>query len=309
MRVIFFGTSDFAVPSLQRLAGSRHEVVLCVTQPDRPQGRGLRRQPSPVKQAAEALNLPLAQPEHLDATICEGRAAAVGALAAYGQMVGPDVLGSFPHGMVGVHPSLLPKYRGAAPVCWAILNGETRTGVSIFKMNERLDAGDILLQESVDILPREDAAALTGRLAVHGADMLLRALDGLAEADIQPRPQDDAEATYAPKLTKAQGAIDWTQPADVIERLVRAMTPWPGATTSWKGEAVKILRAVPRIGEIPAGAAPGSVITVESDRLVITAGRGAVEILDVQPAGRRRQSARQFLAGHRLKPGDLLGGA
>src|SRR3989338_2223292 len=246
MRVVFFGTAEFAVPSLERLARSSHEVVLCVTRPDRPQGRGLRHEPSPARRAAQRLGLPLAQPERLDARVCEGRAAEVGALAAHGRLVTRDVLDAFPRGMVGVHPSLLPKYRGAAPVAWALLNGETRAGVTIFRMNERLDAGELILQEPVAIEPQEDAAALTARLALLGAETLVRALDALAGGRARLSPQDDSQATCAPKLTKEQGRIDWGQPAEAIARLVRAMTPWPGAATAWNGEPLKVWRASPR---------------------------------------------------------------
>ena len=305
MRVIFFGTSEFAVPSLERLAGSAHEVVLCVTQPDRPQGRGLKREPSPVKRAAEALKLRLLQPEQLDAEVCQAHPAEIGALAAYGKIVKPDVLDGFPHGMLGIHPSLLPKYRGAAPVAWALLNGETRTGLTIFKMNERLDAGDILLQEPVEIRAEEDAAALTARLAALGAAALLRTLDQVAAGRATFRPQDEAQASYAPKLTKEQGRIDWSLPAEAIARLVRAMTPWPCAAARWRGEPLKIWRVAAR--PVSAGQAPGTVTVVKLDCLTIAAGQGSVDVLEVQPAGRRRQSVKEFLAGHKLQPGDKLG--
>lgn len=307
MRVIFFGTSEFAVPSLERLARSSHEVALCVTPPDRPQGRGLRREPSPVKRAAERLGLPLAQPERLDARACEGRAAEVGVVAAYGRLVARGVLDAFPRGMVGVHPSLLPKYRGAAPVAWALLNGETRTGLTIFRMNERLDAGELILQEPVAIEPQEDAAALTARLASLGAETLVRALDALAGGRARLKPQDDSQATYAPKLTKEQGRIDWAQPAGAIARLVRAMSPWPGAATAYRGAPLKIWRSAVGDGTPRAGQAPGTVVRVEPDRLVVVAGQGAVELLEIQPAGRRRQGVREFLAGHRVQVGDQLG--
>ena len=307
MRVAFFGTSEFAVPSLERLAGSAHEVVLCVTQPDRPQGRGLKLGASPVKQAAQRLGIPVAQLERLTVGALEGRPADVGALASYGQIVKPDVLERFPHGMLGIHPSLLPKYRGAAPVAWALLNGETRTGLTIFKMNERLDAGDMLLQEPVEIGVEEDAAALTARLAALGAEALLRTLDQVASGRAAFRPQDEAQASYAPKLTKAQGRIDWSQPAAVVVRQVRALTPWPGAATSWRGEPLKVWRAAPGMSPAGGNAAPGTVTGVEAERLTVAAGTGHVELLEVQPAGRRKQTVREFLAGHNVQVGDQLG--
>ena len=305
MRVIFFGTAEFAVPSLERLAASRHRVVLCVTQPDRPQGRGLKPEPSPVKQAAARLNIPTAQPERLTLEPLGAHEADIGVLAAYGQIVRRDVLDRFPLGMVGVHPSLLPKYRGAAPVAWALLNGEPRTGMTIFRMNERLDAGEILAQEPVEIEPREDAAALTARLAGLGGELAVRVLDAAERGALRPAAQDDGAATYAPKLSKTQGRIDWNAPAAVIERLVRGTAPWPGAATTWRGEPLKIVRAEAAPGA--GGHAPGTVVQAGPDALVIAAGEGALAVTEVQPAGRRKQSVREFLTGHRVNIGERIG--
>ena len=302
MRAAFFGTSEFAVPTLERLAASRHSVVLCVTQPDRPQGRGLKPEPSPVKQAAVRLGIPLAQPERLTIQALSGHAADIGVLASYGQIVRREVLEAFPRGMVGVHPSLLPKYRGAAPIAWALLNGETRTGLTIFQMNERLDAGEILLQEPVDAEPREDAAALTARLAALGGELAVRALDEAERGSLRPAAQDEARAGYAPKLTKAQGQIDWAASAAVIERQVRALTPWPGAVTLWRGEPLKIVRAT--AAAATAGTLPGALIQAGPDTLVVATGEGAVAISDVQPAGRRKQTVREFLTGRKMQAGD-----
>lgn len=305
MRVIFFGTAEFAVPSLERLVTSGHRVVLCVTRPDRPQGRGLKPEPSPVKQAAERLHIAVVQPERLTTDALRGHAADIGVLAAYGQIVRRDVLEGFSRGMVGVHPSMLPKYRGAAPVAWALLNGETRTGLTIFQMNERLDAGDILLQKLVDIEPHEDAAALTARLARLGGELAVRALDAAERGSAHLVPQDDGQASYAPKLSKTQGRIDWNAPAAVIERMVRATTPWPGAVTAWRGEPLKIVRAAlaPAIGSKP----PGAVMQAGPDALIVATGEGALAVTELQPAGRRRLSAREFLAGYKVQVGDRFG--
>jgi methionyl-tRNA formyltransferase len=209
---------------------------------------------------------------------------------------------------MGVHPSLLPKYRGAAPVAWALLNGETATGVTIFRLNERLDAGEVLLQERVPIRPGEPADSLSGRLARLGADALVTALDRIAEGGAQFVPQDDAGASLAPKLTKAQGRIDWRQPAEAIERLVRATTPWPGATTAWHGEALKVLAV--RVGEPPAGDhAPGTVTSAGASSLVVATGRGTLAITELQLPGRRRMTVNEFLAGHHIHVGEQLGDA
>ena len=303
MRVIFFGTSEFAVPSLERVAASGHELVMCVTQPDRPQGRGLRSEPSPVKRAAERLALLLAQPERSRADLFAALRPEVGVVVAYGQLIRRDLLELPAHGMLGVHPSLLPKYRGAAPVAWALLSGEGETGVTIFRLDERLDDGDVVLQERVAIEPGERSDALTRRLAERGADALVRALELIAAGRATFTPQDDSRATLAPKLTKAQGRIDWRQPAGVIERLVRATIPWPGAATARQGVPLKIVAAA--AADAPERSAPpGMVIEVSSDRFTVAAGTGALVVTEVQPAGRRPMTAKAFLAGHQVKVGD-----
>lgn len=306
MRVIFFGTAAFAVPSLERLAERSHTVVLCVTQPDRPQGRGLAPAPAPVKRAARRLGIPLAQPERLEAGILKGVQAEIGVVAAYGQLIRRDALSLPALGMVGIHPSLLPKYRGAAPVAWALLNGDRTTGITIFRLNERLDAGGIILQQAVPIQPQEDAGTLAARLARLGAAALLQALDAIAEGRAVTRPQDESQASEAPKLTKAQGRIDWTASAEAIERLVRATVPWPGATTTWSGTPLKIWRAA--VGGIrPGEAAAGCVVRVDAAGIAVATGDGTVLIQEVQLSGKRRTRAQDFLAGHPMHVGDKLG--
>lgn len=303
---MLFGTAAFAVPALEQLVAGRHTVVRCVTQPDRPQGRGLLREPSPVKQAALRLGLPLEQPERPEAALFEGLRPDIGVVAAYGQLIRRDLLALPPHGMLGVHPSLLPKYRGAAPVAWALLHGETATGVTIFRLNERLDAGDLVLQRRVAIEPHEDAQALTGRLAQAGAQALVEALAAIAEGRARFEPQDESQASLAPKLTKAQGRIDWEAPADAIERLVRATVPWPGASTTWRGTPLKVWRAA--VGaEEPRQAMPGTVVRAGPGGVGVATGRGTLDLLEVQPADRRRMGIAEFLAGHRLTVGEQLG--
>jgi len=308
MRVIFFGTSEFAVPSLEALAAAASEqtVVMCVTQPDRPRGRGLDVEPSPVKRAAARLGLPLMQPTRLAAALFQTLSPEVGVVAAYGQLIPQEVLALPTQGMLGVHPSLLPKYRGAAPVAWAILNGESTTGVSIFTLNERLDAGELLLQETVPVHPGEDAQGLTNRLARRGAEALLRTLELMATGLARSQAQDESQASYAPKLTKAQGEIDWQKPAEFIERLVRATVPWPGAATAWRGGSLKIVSA--GLGEHRAQeTVPGTVVDVTADSLAVATGQGTLIVREVQPAGKRRMSVREFLAGHPIKAGEQFG--
>ena len=301
-----FGTAAFAVPALEQLVAGRHTVVRCVTQPDRPQGRGLLREPSPVKQAALRLGLPLEQPERPEAALFEGLPSDIGVVVAYGQLIRRDLLALPPHGMLGVHPSLLPKYRGAAPVAWALLHGETATGVTIFRLNERLDAGDLVLQRRVAIEPHEDAQALTGRLAQAGAQALVEALAAIAEGRARFEPQDESQASLAPKLTKAQGRIDWEAPADAIERLVRATIPWPGASTTWRDIPLKVWRAA--VGaEEPRQAPPGTVVRSGQGVVGVATGRGTLELLEVQPADRRRMGVAEFLAGHPGEVGERFG--
>ncbi len=307
MRVIFFGTSEFAVPSLEQLVTSGHAIAMCVTQPDSPQGRGLRPEPSPVKRAALRLGLPLAQPERAHATLFDVLEPEVGVVVAYGQLIRRDLLELPRHGMLGVHPSLLPQYRGAAPVAWAILNGEMATGVTIFRLNEALDAGEVLSRCHVPIASGEDAQMLTKRLALLGAQELVRGLEMLAFGRAHFEVQEASQASLAPKLTKAQGQVDWSQPAEVIERLVRATIPWPGASTHWQGMGLKIWKV--SVGATPAtarAAAPGTVVGVAGERVSGGAGRGVVDLAEVQPAGRRRMSVKEFLAGHPVHVGETF---
>lgn len=309
MRVIFFGTSAFAVPSLESLGAHGHTVVMCVTQPDRPQGRGLGVEPSPVKRAALRLGMPLSQPDRLAGCAFATLRADVGVVAAYGRLIKRDVLSLPAHGMVGVHPSLLPKYRGAAPVAHAILSGEDTTGVSIFRLNEALDAGEIICQEAVSIGPEETAEALTERLARLGAQVLVRALALLETGQAMLTTQDEAQASLAPKLTKSQGLVHWQESAQAIARVVRATIPWPGATTEWAGAPLRIWAASVREGaSAPSGVAPGSVVDVAADAIQVAAGAGVLAITELQPANRRRMSVRDFLAGHAIRVGDRFGG-
>jgi methionyl-tRNA formyltransferase len=309
MRVIFFGTADFAVPSLEQLVAHGHTIVMCATQPDRPQGRGLIREPSPVKQAALRLGLPLSQPERLHVNLFESLRPEVGVAVAYGQLIKEDLLKVPTRGMLGVHPSLLPKYRGAAPVAWALLNGEVMTGVTIFRLNERLDAGDIIWQQALAIEPNEDAQALSGRLAQLGAQSLLRALESIGAGRTNFTRQDESQASFAPKLTKSQGRIDWRAPAEVIERLVRATTPWPGAATDWHGGSLRVWRvSVGNASAASCEASPGTVVQVAPDALTVATGQGTLAMREVQPAGRRRMSVQEFLAGHPVHVGERLGG-
>ena len=309
MRVIFFGTSSFAVPTLERLVKDGHAIVLCVTRPDRRQGRGLALEPSPVKAAALRLGVPLDQPERLRADSFAPLHPDVGVTAAFGALLRQDVLDVPTHGVFGVHPSLLPAYRGAAPVAWAILNGETTTGVTIYRLNEALDAGDVLSRQHAAIEPDEDAEALTKRLAAIGAKQLVAGLEALAAGRATFERQDDSQATVAPKLTKGQGRIDWQTSAETIVRVIRATAPWPGATTQWQGSPLKIWSASVASDRAPATTMPGTIIHVSAEGVAVATGTSTVLIREIQPAGRRRMSVKEFIAGHPVHVGEHFGGA
>lgn len=310
MKVAFAGTPEFARVALEALAAAGHDVVLVLTQPDRPAGRGMKLQASPVKQLAQKLNLPLLQPRSLrldgrfphDARAAEAalRAAApqVMVVAAYGLILPPWVLALPCEGCLNIHGSLLPRWRGAAPIQRAIEAGDATTGITIMRMDAGLDTGPMLLEESVPIAPDETAGTLHDRLAALGARLIVRAL--AAGGALEARAQPAEGVTYARKIEKAEAAIDWRQPAAVIERRLRAFDPSPGCTAEIDGRPLKIWRA--RVSEVAAapaaGAAPGAVLASAPGRLVVAcgeAGRQALEILEVQPPGGKRLAVREWL--------------
>lgn len=307
MRVVFFGTAGFAVPPLEALH-AQHAVVLCVTQPDRPQGRGLVIETSPVKRAAEKLKIPMIQPQRLALADVANISADIGVVAAYGQLICRGVIEHFPHGILGIHPSLLPKHRGAAPVAWALLKGDTTTGITIFRINEALDAGPLLIRREVAVGLHESAEALTRRLACLGAEETLRAVEMINAGQAVFIPQEESLASVAPKLSKAQGEIDWGKPAYSIDCQIRALAPWPGAWTVWRGQVLKIGSASPVEGGLSEKDKPGCVVAGTDNRLVIATGQGLLELKEVQLPGKRKITAKEFMAGYRLQAGDRLGG-
>jgi methionyl-tRNA formyltransferase len=305
------GTPEFAVPSVAALLEGGHEVAAVVTQPDRPAGRGQTVRASAVKRFALERGLPVEQPEKLrDPAVVERlRALAPEAIvvAAYGKILPKSILDLPPRGAINVHGSLLPKYRGAAPIQRALLAGETVTGITIMQMNERMDAGDILLQREVPIRPDDTGGSLQERMAVVGAEALVETLGRLLRGEIQPIPQRDEEATLAPMIRKEQGEIDWRRSADEIERAVRAFQPWPGAYTLHRGKLLKIQRAAVGDAAVSAGGEPGTIVRASADAIEIATGDGLLRILDLQPEGRRRMAAREALAGHLVRDGERLG--
>ncbi len=309
MHIAFFGTPDFAVPSLRALLGEGFEVVVVVTQPDRPQGRSQSELiPPPIKVAAAEEGLPVLQPERPDTPefmdALRSHAPDLGVVAAYGHILKPPLLALPPYGMINVHASLLPKLRGAAPIPHAILQGLAETGVSIMQMDEGLDTGPVLLRVPTPVLPDETAGELTTRLAELGALALVEALTLIASGAAEPEPQDHAQATHAPKLTRETAHIRWADPADSIARLTRAMDPRPGAWSTIHGREVKLFG--PQPADAPtADAAPGQVIETDP-ALVIGTGRGALQFLDVQPAGRTRMAAQAWVRGRGAAKGERL---
>ena len=310
MRLVFMGTPAFAVPSLRALAASQHEIVAVVTNPDRPAGRGRKITAPPVKSAATELDLELLQPSSLRDPACSDRLQQLGAdlFVVVAFSILPRSLLRLPGGgCLNLHPSLLPAYRGAAPIVWALFNGETETGLTTFLLKPAVDAGDILNQERVAIGEDETAGELEARLQVIGARVLVDSIDGLADGTLQPVPQATAGVSRAPKLTREDGRLDWEQSTAQIHNRVRGANPVPGAFTEWgDGAVLKIHRCRPCAAA--RRAPPGTVLCADREQgLVIATGDGAVALTQVQPAGKASMDAGAFLLGYPLAAGDRLG--
>src|SRR5579863_3070750 len=314
MRIIFLGTPEFAVPTLDRIVAAGHAVSLVVTQPDRPKGRKQELIPSPVKSAAERHAIPVYQPERIrnpeaQAYLKESSPDAM-VVVGYGQIIPRTLIDLAPLGIVNVHASLLPELRGAAPIQWSIARGYKRTGVTTMRIDAGLDTGEILLQWETPIGPDETAPELSLRLAEAGADLLVRTLADLCAGAIQPRTQDDSQATYAPILKKEDGRIDWSHPAQQIHDLIRGFQPWPGAQTSFRGQSLHLWRSR-LVPEEHKNLPPGALI--QTHGVYAVAGDGAIlELLEVQLEGRKRMPAEVFANGQRIESEsptqiDLLG--
>ena len=303
MKVVFAGTPGFAAPSLEALLDAGHEIALVLTRPDRPAGRGLKPQLSAVKALAHARGLPLLQPAVIDAAAVAAVAAVrpdACAVAAYGLLLPPALLQLPPQGCLNVHASLLPRWRGAAPIQRALLAGDAHTGITIMQMDAGLDTGAILLQEALPIAPSETAGTLHDKLAALGARLLVTALG----ARPAPRPQDETHATYARRIEKGEAAIDWRRPAEEIERQVRAFDPAPGAQTRFGARGLKIWRASVERG---VAAGPGAVCAAGPGGIVVACGQDGLRVTELQRAGGRRLPAGEFLAGFSLAGGAVLG--
>jgi methionyl-tRNA formyltransferase len=311
MRLVFMGTPDFASSSLEALLRSDNSVVGVVTQPDRPKGRGQILTPSPVKLLAQRAQIPLLQPlkmkdpEFLQALA--GWKPDLIAVAAFGRILPPMILSLPPHGCINVHGSLLPKYRGAGPIQWAIINGETKTGITTMLMDEGMDTGAMLLQEAIPITPDDTVGSLSPRMAELGGRLLVETITRLKAGNLVPRPQDVSQATLAPLLTKEDGVIDWTLPAAVLANRIRGLSPWPGAyTTIVGGDRWTIWRAQALPG--PVTKPPGIVVAVTTEVIHVATGKGILAVTELQPANGRRMAVSQYLAGHPVAIGVQLGG-
>lgn len=309
MNVVFYGTPEFAVPALTRLVDSRHRVAAAVTQPDRARGRGQRVSESPVKRAATARGVRVLQPERLgDGAFLATLSALepdLAVVAAYGRMLPDPVLAAPRLRTINIHPSLLPKYRGAAPVQRAIIAGETETGVTIMRLVREMDAGPTFARRTRPIAPDETSDVVEADLSRLGADLLLEVIDALEAGTAAEHAQDHEAATLAPRLSREEGGIDWRAPATAIHNLVRGLHPWPHAAASFDGSRYLIHRTAVAASSGPDAPEPGMLVEASGDRLLVATGHGgALAILEIQPEGRRRLGARAFLAGRRWSPGQ-----
>jgi methionyl-tRNA formyltransferase len=309
LKVLFLGTAEFACPTLEALLASRHELMGVVTQPDRPKGRGQKRIPTPVRSIALRAHLPVYQPEKIRdpafLKILESLRPELMVVAAYGQILSADLLAVPPRGCVNVHGSLLPKYRGAAPIVRAILGGENRTGITTMFMDPGMDTGPILLTEETEIGEEDTAGTLHDRLARIGARLLLLTLEGLEQSALAPQPQDHSRATLAPKIEKEEARILWDAPARQVFNQIRAFDPWPGAFTSWTGRTLKVFR--PGLIDAEGIDAPGTVLDASAEGIRIASARGNLLIREVQMESRPRMKVSDFLRGNPLAAGVRLG--
>ena len=306
MRVVFLGTPDFAVPSLKAINNSKHKIVAVVTQPDKPVGRRAVVTPSPVKVCAEELGLKVLQYSKISAEGIDdlkSLAADIMVTCAFGQILSEEVLGIAPHGVVNVHASLLPKYRGSAPIQYSVINGDAVTGVTIMQTEKGIDTGDILAVSKVSVGDDETAGDLFDKLSLIGAKLIAETLDKIENGDIVPVKQDDNEATYVKMIKKSDALIDWSKPSRTVNNLIRGMNPWPVAYTVFNGKAIKIYSA--KALDKSFDCRPGQV-AVANKKLVVGCGVGSLEIVELQPEGGRRMSAKDYLLGRKIAEGDVF---
>ena len=308
MRIIFMGTPDFSVGTLEALVEAGHEVCLVVTQPDKPKGRGKEMQYTPVKEAALKYGIEVYQPRRIREAECVEKLrqynADIMVVIAFGQIIPKEILEMVPYGCVNVHASLLPKYRGAAPIQWSIIDGEAVTGVTTMQMDEGLDTGDMLLKTEVPITAEETGESLHEKIAKAGAALCVETLAKLQEGSIVPEKQGESPTAYAKMLDKKLGNIDWTKSAVEIERLVRGLNSWPSAYTYWNKKVVKIWKA--SVTDENSNEQVGTVVKVEKDGFYVQTGNGLLKVLELQIPGKKRMDAGAFLRGYTIEPGEVF---
>lgn len=308
MKIIFMGTPDFSVGTFEALIEAGHEIVLAVTQPDKPKGRGEKVQYPPVKEAALKRQIPVFQPKRVRAPECieELRKydADIMVVIAFGQILPKEILEMTPYGCVNVHASLLPKYRGAAPIQWAVINGERVSGVTTMQMDEGLDTGDMLMKTEIVLDEKETGGSLHDKLARAGAELCVQTLEALKDGTVVREPQQESTTEYARMLDKGMGRIDWSKDAKSIECLIRGLNPWPSAYTEWNGKTMKIWEA--DVADIDEGREPGMVIRVEKDGFCVQTGSGSLKVCSLQIPGKKRMDAGAFLRGYQVDVGTVF---
>ncbi|MCQ2521545.1 MAG: methionyl-tRNA formyltransferase [Lachnospiraceae bacterium] len=307
MKIVFMGTPDFAVGALDAIVQAGHEVTLVVTQPDRQKGRGKEVAMSPVKETALKYNLPVFQPVRIKApeAVAELRKVEADAfvVAAFGQILSKEILEMPPLGCINIHGSLLPKYRGSAPIQRAVIEGEKETGITIMQMDEGIDTGDILMKRAIPIEDTDTGESMFEKLAALGSEMIVEALPLIAEGKLTAQKQDDSQSSYAKMLTKDMGDLDFGKSARELDCLIRGLNSWPSAYTRLGGKTLKIWEAKVTEGE----GRPGSVLQVTKDAIEVATGNGALAITSLQLEGKKRMQTKDFLLGYQVKPGDMLG--
>lgn len=310
MNIIFFGSSQFAVPSLKALLETGRNISCVVTQPDRKKGRGLHLEGTPVKSCAESAGLKVYQPQKINTNesvrFLKDFKADLFIVIAYGQILSQEVLSIPKIFAINAHASLLPEYRGAAPINWVLINGEVHTGVTIMKMVEKMDAGPIISKARADILETDTAQTLEEKLSYISAELLMETLGLIGQNNFEFIPQDENKATFAPRLKKEDGLIDWEDSAEKINNLIRGCLPWPGAFTYFKGKLMKVYRA--NTAQHVFSAHPGEIIGISKEGIAVATGKGSLSIEELQIEGKRRVKAEEFIAGHKISVGDRLGG-
>jgi methionyl-tRNA formyltransferase len=307
MKIVYMGTPDFAVGPLEAIIQAGHEVTAVVTQPDKPKGRGKEMAESPVKACACRHRIPVLTPVRIKAeeAVAQLRQypADIFVVAAFGQILSEEILRMPKYGCINIHASLLPKYRGAAPIQWSIIDGETETGITIMQMDKGLDTGDILFQKKVPITAQDTGESLFDKLAQTGSQFIVEALERIEKGDVHPQKQEDAKSTYAGMLTKAIGRIDWNKSAVEIERLVRGLNSWPSAYTEYQGKQLKIWKAA-AAPSMPG--APGTIAKVTKEEVFVCTGDGTLVLEEIQLAGKKRMSTKEFLLGRTFQVGEVL---